>query len=74
MKFTHPNYPSLLKEIRLQLALSQEDPAFIFAAGVTYPSRNRQITCKTLRLYRINYDIKYRMVRDACDEQRSLAE
>jgi len=39
MKPTHPNYPSLVKEVRRQLALSQEDLAR--ELGVSYATVNR---------------------------------
>ncbi|MBU4318055.1 MAG: helix-turn-helix transcriptional regulator [Proteobacteria bacterium] len=39
MQLIHPDYPSLLKEIRRQLSISQEDLAR--ALGVSYASVNR---------------------------------
>ena len=39
MKFIHPDYPSLVKEVRKQLALSQEDLAR--ELGVSYATVNR---------------------------------
>jgi len=39
MKFIHPDYPSLVKEIRRQLAISQEDLAR--ELGVSYATVNR---------------------------------
>jgi DNA-binding transcriptional regulator YiaG len=39
MKPIHPNYPSLVKEIRRQLAISQEDLAR--ELGVSYATVNR---------------------------------
>lgn len=39
MKYIHPNYPSLIKEIRRQLSISQEDLAR--ELGVSYASVNR---------------------------------
>jgi putative transcriptional regulator len=39
MKPTHPNYPSFVKELRRQLALSQEDLAR--ELGVSYATVNR---------------------------------
>jgi len=39
MKPIHPNYPSLVKEVRQQLALSQEDLAR--ELGVSYATVNR---------------------------------
>jgi putative transcriptional regulator len=39
MKPIHPDYPSLIKEIRKQLALSQEDLAR--ELGVSYATVNR---------------------------------
>jgi DNA-binding transcriptional regulator YiaG len=39
MKHIHPDYPSLVKEVRRQLALSQEDLAR--ELGVSYATVNR---------------------------------
>jgi len=39
MKFIHPDYPSLVKEVRRQLAISQEDLAR--ELGVSYATVNR---------------------------------
>ena len=39
MKPIHPDYPSLVKEVRRQLPLSQEDPAWVL--GVKYAAINR---------------------------------
>jgi putative transcriptional regulator len=39
MKPIHPDYPSLVKEVRLQLAISQEDLAR--ELGVSYATVNR---------------------------------
>ena len=39
MKPIHPNYPSLVKEVRRQLAISQEDLAR--ELGVSYATVNR---------------------------------
>jgi DNA-binding transcriptional regulator YiaG len=39
MKLIHPNYPSLVKEVRRQLAFSQEDLAR--ELGVSYATVNR---------------------------------
>ena len=39
MKLIHPDYPSLVKEVRKQLALSQEDLAR--ELGVSYATVNR---------------------------------
>lgn len=39
MKFIHPDYPSLVKEVRRQLSISQEDLAR--ELGVSYATVNR---------------------------------
>jgi DNA-binding transcriptional regulator YiaG len=39
MKFIHPDYPSLVKEVRRQLLISQEDLAR--ELGVSYATVNR---------------------------------
>ena len=39
MKFIHPDYPALIKEVRQQLAISQEDLAR--ELGVSYATVNR---------------------------------
>ena len=39
MKFIHPDYPSLVKEVRQQLSISQEDLAR--ELGVSYATVNR---------------------------------
>ena len=39
MKYIHPNYPSLVKDVRRQLSISQEDLAR--ELGVSYASVNR---------------------------------
>lgn len=39
MKLTHPDYPLLIKEVRRQLAISQEDLAR--ELGVSYATVNR---------------------------------
>ena len=39
MKFVHPDYPSLVKEVRRQLSISQEDLAR--ELGVSYATVNR---------------------------------
>ena len=44
MKLIHPNYPSLIKEVRRQLSISQEDLAR--ELGVSYATVNRWENCQ----------------------------
>ena len=56
MKPIHPDYPSLVKEVRRQLALSQEDLAR--ELGVSYATVNRweNRQAKPSRLARVQLD------------------
>jgi putative transcriptional regulator len=57
MKFVHPDYPSLVKEVRRQLSISQEDLAR--ELGVSYATVNRweNDQAKPSKLARAQLDI-----------------